>query len=580
MEGPIALGTETSRGACFQFRSIGLFVCLAVAASLMFGCAKVNSPTVPSAAVHDPVSISSSKTLQPVSPPYSLAILPFEDYSNQPNLSWLRKGLPDMLVTDLALLPGVRVVSRHRLGEVLREQWLQHRGSFEEASSVRLGRLVGARYLLSGQYYVRGDDLVLDVHLLGVEHGAVVRTLRVMGKADTVPDLELDLASRLGQVFDAEGFAQPEEHGGDSFVEDGRPVIQMDSQEIAAMQKTVKAPAHDSQSPVPLTSTLRTDTVLGLERLRHVRDSATRIANDLWEQSLVIRLGGLKYESQSVGNLGKDTLIVRVPLSATIREEAIRQLDSGLTIVDPENSDRESEDIVLRYEETDAGAQQLFREALQSPRRIFVRAIQESGDVLAVSSEWSWRMDMHVQSRPEGTVGIRRLSSPFIQGDVTFGGALLSSHDSTITFDTVIVPVPEESRSVVVEVVDDQATEKEFQANDVAMEAAVKAWLLDHWFPPVGESIPTAGYLPGNRRRGIALVSGKGGRISQVRVIQIDEEEKFTQGVNDALLKLPGTCFRACEEIGPTGAASESFVLRVQFELAKDIQHVGLGRLK
>jgi hypothetical protein len=439
--------------------------------------------------------------------------------------------------------------------------------------------LLGARYLLSGQYYVGGDDLVLEVHLLGVEHGAVIRTFRVTGAADAIPDLELELASRLGQVFDAAAIGQTEDAGSNSFVEDDFPAIQFNPQEIRAVQKEVMAQDQLPDAHAPLTMTLRTDTVLGLERLRHVRAAAARIANDLWTQSLVIRLGALQYESQPGNDRGSDSLIVSVPLSATIREEVIRRLDSGLTIVDREDG-VDGTELLLRYEESDAGAQQLFREALQSPRRVFVRAIRESGEVLAISSEWSWRLDLHVRSHPDGTISLLRSSSPFLNGNATFGGALLTSRDSTITFDAVVVPVPEESRSIAIEIVDDQRDVDSLLATNRALEASVQAWLLQRWFPPVAESIPTSGYLPGNRRRGVALVFGKGGMISRIQVIQIDEEEKFAQSVNDALRTLPGTCFRECGTLDPKKAPPKSFSLRVQFELTKDIRHAGLGRLR
>lgn len=576
---PIGPSAEKGWGGRSQPWSMGLLVYFVWVASLILGCAEVENPTDLPTAIHVPASLPSVVTLQPVSPPYSLAILPFEDYSNRPDLSWLRQGLPDMLVTDLARLPGVRVVSRHRLGEVLREQWLQHRGSFEEASTVRLGRLLGARYLLSGQYYGGGDDLVLEVHLLGVENGAVIRTFRVTGSADAIQDLELDLVSRLGQVFDSAAIGQTEDAGSDSFVEDNSPARQFDPQEIRAIQKEVMTQDQLPEAHAPLTTTLRIDTVLGLERLRYVREAAARIAHDLWTQSLVIRLGALRYESQAGNDLGPDSLIVSVPLSATIREETIRRLDSKLTIVEPDDG-VEGTDLVLRYEESDAGAQQLFREALQSPRRIFVRAIRESGEVLAVSSEWSWRTDLHVRVHPDGTVSLLRSSSPFLQGNATFGGALLTSHDSTITFDAVVVPVPEESRSISVEFVMDQREVDGPLATERELATSVQTWLLHRWFPPVAESIPTSGYLPGNRRRGVALVFGKGGTISRIQVIQIDEEEKFSQSVNDVLQKLPGTCFQECGNPDSKKAPPKSFTLRVQLELAKDIRHAGLGRLR
>jgi len=523
-------------------------------------------------------SLSSVDAPQPVSPPYSLAILPFEDYSNRVDLSWLKQGLPDMLVTDLALLRGVRVVSRHRLGEVLREQWLQHRGSFEEASSVRLGRLVGAHYLLSGLYYVGGEELVLEVHLLDVEQGDVVRTFRVTGVPHAIPDLELDLASRLSQVFDAAALGSTAEADVVSPLREESSVV-FDPKAIGDIHKDVVDQNPLPEERAPLTTTLRTDTVLGLERLRHVRDAAARIADDLWSQALTIRLGALQYESLLKSGTGgeADSLIVSLPMSATFREEAIRRLDPGLTIVEGKGG-AEGPEMILNYEESDVGAQQLFREALQLPRRLFVRAIRESGEVLAVSSEWSWRMDSYIRYRADGMVTLPQSSSPFLQGKATFRGALLIGQDSTLTFDTIVVPVPEESRTVSVETVDDQNDVEAPILTGSELAVSVKAWLLQRWFPPVAESIPTAGYLPGNRRQGVALISGIGGTVSHTQIVQMDTEEKFSQSVHEVLQKLPGECLQQCDSPGSNKVPPKPFTLRVQFELAKDIRHAGLGR--
>lgn len=548
--------------------------------AVVVGCAEVETPSATQTPIALTSSVSALDTRQAVSPPYSLAILPFEDYSNRPDLSWLKQGLPDMLVTDLALLRGVRVVSRHRLGEVLREQWLQHRGSFEEASSVRLGRMVGAHYLLSGLYHVGGEDLVLEVHLLDVEEGAVVRTFRVTGSTQGIPDLELDLASRLGQVFDLGALGQTADADSVSpQVEESLAVF--DPKVLGDIRQEVSPQTPLPEERAPLTSTLRTDTMLGLERLRHVRDAAARIVDDLWSQALTIRLGALQYESisKSGSGLGAGAFIVGIPVSATLREEALRRLDSGLTIVEGKGG-AEGSEMLLSYEESDVGAQQLFHKALQLPRRLFVRAIRESGEVLAVSSEWSWRMDSHLRDRADGMVSFPQSASPLLQGLATFGGTLLTGQDSTMTFDTVIVPVPEESRTISVEVVGDQNEVDASRLIRSQLAMIMQTWLLQWWFPPVAESIPTSGYLPGNRRRGVALVSGRGGTVSHTQIVQVDNEEKFSQSVHHVLQKLPGECFQYCESPASKKVPPGPFTLRVQFELVKDIRHVGLGRSK
>lgn len=578
MRRPIGLSAETPSVFIVELWPTLILVLLVGVVNLTFGCAEVENPAVSPATIEVPTPDPDplNPTLKPVSPPYSLAILPFEDYSNQQDLSWLRQGLPDMLVTDLALLRGVKIVSRHRLGEVLREQWLQHRGSFEEASSVRLGRMVGARYLLSGLYYVGGEDLILEVHLLDVEQGSVVRTFRVTGSPHAIPDLELDLASKFGKLFDPEALGQPEVASSEAVNNEKTPAIQFDPDEMADIQKEVVVSGPEDHAP--LATTLRTDTALGLERLRHVRDAASRIADGLWAQSLAVRLGNIQYGTEAGSEGVKTAVTVSVPLSAAIREEGLGLIDPGLKVVKPD-SDSEDLEIILGYEESDAGAQQLFREALQAPRRLFVRAIRESGEVLAVSSEWSWRMDLHVRLRSDGTVSVPRSSSPFLKGSARFGGTLLAGRDAAISFDTLVVPVSDESRTISVEKVHGESNTEGPQSTDRELEASVKTWLLHRWSPPVAESVPTSGYLPGNRRRGLAILSGTGGTVHHSQVIHIDSEARFDRSIRQLLTSVLGKCFSQCEKTAsPQASIPQPFELRVQFELIKDIRHAGLSR--
>ena len=94
------------------------------------GCSQPSGP-----AIQPETALSGIPQRAPLSGPFSLGILPFDDHANLPGLTWLRQGLPDMLTTDLAVWPGVEIVSRPLLGEILREQWLQHRGTSDPSST-------------------------------------------------------------------------------------------------------------------------------------------------------------------------------------------------------------------------------------------------------------------------------------------------------------------------------------------------------------------------------------------------------------------------------------------------------------
>ena len=129
--------------------------------------------------------------------PLVISVLYFEDRIHLREFAWARKGLADMLITDLTQAPGLEVVQRERLEVVLREQSLQAAGRMEEKTAVRIGRLTGATVILLGSATRVGETLRLDAHLLDVERGTVLGAASVDGRLDDILLLEKELASRL-----------------------------------------------------------------------------------------------------------------------------------------------------------------------------------------------------------------------------------------------------------------------------------------------------------------------------------------------------------------------------------------------
>ena len=163
----------------------------------LWSCSTANLPyssTTPS-------SFSVIQGTQTLPLPHSLGVLPFDYHGEHSGWAWVRHALPDMLITDLTLWPGLDIVSRQLIGEVLREQWLQHRGVTDPTSAVRLGRLSGVRYLLKGSFFVTSSHITVDVHVLDVEDGRVVRAERITEALDHIPILERRLAEKIGGFF-------------------------------------------------------------------------------------------------------------------------------------------------------------------------------------------------------------------------------------------------------------------------------------------------------------------------------------------------------------------------------------------
>lgn len=134
-------------------------------------------------------------------PAPTIAILYFDYAGNAEDMTFLRKGLAQMLVADMAGTPGITVIERARLEEVLAEIDLQRTTKIDRSSAVRVGKLLGARYLVMGSYFDFRDELHVSVTLVEVETGAILAGIRDRRKADAFWDLEQHLAGELRRVL-------------------------------------------------------------------------------------------------------------------------------------------------------------------------------------------------------------------------------------------------------------------------------------------------------------------------------------------------------------------------------------------
>jgi curli biogenesis system outer membrane secretion channel CsgG len=127
----------------------------------------------------------------------TVAVLYFDYSGRDPELDPLRKGLAQMLISDLSAADAVRVVERERLEAVLAEQKLAASGKIDPKTAVRVGKLLGARFLVLGSYFDVMKSMRVDARLVDVETGQIVQSIGADGKADDFLGLEQKLAAGL-----------------------------------------------------------------------------------------------------------------------------------------------------------------------------------------------------------------------------------------------------------------------------------------------------------------------------------------------------------------------------------------------
>ena len=140
----------------------------------------------------------------------TLAVLYFVNATQKTELDPLQKGLTLMLVTDLTNVKGLQVVERVRLQALMDEMRLQTSGLVDAGTRSRVGKLMGAKWLVGGQIGADSRSyLDITSHLLDVPSTEVLGNPRTEGKLEELFTMEKDLLFSLVKLLKIE--VTPEE---------------------------------------------------------------------------------------------------------------------------------------------------------------------------------------------------------------------------------------------------------------------------------------------------------------------------------------------------------------------------------
>ena len=130
-----------------------------------------------------------------------VAVLYFDNNSfgkDRADYDGLGKGIADLLITDMASNPSMRVVERDRIQAVLQEQALVRSKSIDPQTAVRLGRILGAQYMITGGFMSDGKGgLVLTSRVISVETSAITNPVKLQAQTDDVLGLVAQLSTKL-----------------------------------------------------------------------------------------------------------------------------------------------------------------------------------------------------------------------------------------------------------------------------------------------------------------------------------------------------------------------------------------------
>jgi adenylate cyclase len=96
--------------------------------------------------------------------PHSIAVLPLQNESGDPNIEYLTDGLTESLINSLSHIPGLKVIARNTV----------FRYKSKDIDVRDVGEALGVSTVLTGRARVVGDDLIVGVELTSAEDGAQI----------------------------------------------------------------------------------------------------------------------------------------------------------------------------------------------------------------------------------------------------------------------------------------------------------------------------------------------------------------------------------------------------------------------
>jgi len=132
----------------------------------------------------------------------TVAIAYFDNTGDEASMEKLKKGLADMLISDLSNVRMLKIVERDKLESILKEQKLSNTKEFDSSTAVTIGKLLGAKQIVVGSFFEMFGSLRIDARFIDVETGSISKAEGVEGETSNFFKLQKSLAWKLIRNLD------------------------------------------------------------------------------------------------------------------------------------------------------------------------------------------------------------------------------------------------------------------------------------------------------------------------------------------------------------------------------------------
>lgn len=135
-----------------------------------------------------------------------VAIFPFQNGGSygeeKEDLQALEVGLQQMLLTELDQNDELRIIERGMLKQIMEEQDLRTSGRVDPSTAAEIGKLVGARYMVTGVFADLYGTFRMDARVIDVESSEIIQTESVRGEKQKLYAMLVDLATQITEGAD------------------------------------------------------------------------------------------------------------------------------------------------------------------------------------------------------------------------------------------------------------------------------------------------------------------------------------------------------------------------------------------
>jgi len=184
-----------------------------------------------------------------------IAVLYFDNNSigkDRLDFDGVGKGIAEMLITDMSQNANIRVVERERVQQVLTEQSLTRAGSIDPQTAIKLGKIIGAQYMITGGFMSDGrGNYVLTARAINVETTLISNPVRLNSKGDDVLGLIAQLSDKLNNEMKLPALRVGDAGAPSSPMPAGHQVTQPAAQPVAETTPAPSPTVAKAADPVP-----------------------------------------------------------------------------------------------------------------------------------------------------------------------------------------------------------------------------------------------------------------------------------------------------------------------------------------